>query len=96
MASPTAVCLRQVLHQLHEKEESNKKLTQEVDKLQLKFGVVRHQMGLLYEEFGTERHTWMEERGAFKEENALLEEKIQSLRIKLEEYEGHLKAITDG
>jgi hypothetical protein len=86
----------QTLDQLQQKELVGKRLQEDLGKLSCKFGVVRHQMGLLYEDFAREREEWRGERDRLEEERGRLEEAAESGRAKVEEYESHLQAITAG
>ena len=48
----------QVLDRLHAKEENCKNLQTEIEDQHRKVSVIRHQMGLLYEEFHAEKKSW--------------------------------------
>jgi hypothetical protein len=56
----------QVLDRLHAKEENCQNLQVEIEEQHQKVGVIRHQMGLLYEEFHKEKEGWKINRSEFK------------------------------
>ena len=55
-----------VLDRLHAKEENCKNLQIEIEDQHQKVGVIRHQMGLLYEEFHKEKEGWKINRSEYE------------------------------
>ena len=56
-----------VLDRLHAKEENCKNLQLEIEDQHRHVGVIRHQMGLLYEEFYKEREAWKINQSGFEQ-----------------------------
>ncbi len=78
------------------KEESCKNLQNELDNQQSKLSVIRHQLGLLYEQCDQERKTQQNANNDLTEENKQLRENIEAMKAKVDEYEGHLDAFENG
>lgn len=88
--------LIQVLEYVNHKEELNKKLQFDVEKQRQTFGIVKHQMGILYDQFDQKKKEWEKEKNVANDEKIKLEENLESLKIKNDEYEAHLNAINNG
>ncbi|TRY62027.1 hypothetical protein TCAL_01502 [Tigriopus californicus] len=88
--------LLQVLHQLNTKEELIKSLEDDVGKISRQMGVAKHQMGLLYEEYHDKKTEWAKERKDQANKIALLEESLESAKVRTEEYDRQLQVIKLG
>jgi centrosomal protein CEP290 len=84
------------LNQLDAKEESCKILKEDLESQQNKLSVIRHQMGLLYEQFYQERKDKSTASDELVEANKQLEENLEAHRAKIEEYESHVDAFNNG
>lgn len=71
-------------------------MKEELDNQQSKLSVFRHQMGLVYEQFSQERKG-MEQASKEQRENSVkLEENIEAMTAKIQEYESHIQAYNNG
>ena len=86
----------QVLDQLHSRDDTNKRLQDDLDRRQRQFGAARHQMGILYEESEEERRKAKEDSKLARKAREEAEEKREGLEAKVKEYEGALKAVEGG
>ena len=90
---PIQSFLFQVLDQLSTRDETNKRLQDDLDRLQRRFGAVRHQLGLLYEESAEERRRGREDAKAARTAKGEAEEKCAGLEAKVKEFEDAMKAL---
>ena len=78
---------------MHAKEENCKNLQIEIDDQSRKVSVIRHQMGLLYEEFGKEKNAWKINKSDF--ENTIRLIRITSYKNKQIESVTKCEAFTN-
>ena len=88
--------LIQVLNQLESKNEYCKTLKEELVEQNGHLSVFRHQLGLVYEQFATERQDKVKALDEAQKHYQALEEKYEANQAKIQEYEGHLEAFQKG
>ncbi|XP_075065477.1 centrosomal protein of 290 kDa [Mixophyes fleayi] len=88
-----------LLHLLQEidfKEQSVFKLEEALEEYKRKFGVIRHQQGLVYKEYQSERESWHVEVEKFKEENSKLKSQKEQDVVQIREYTNLLESLKVG
>ncbi|XP_063783728.1 centrosomal protein of 290 kDa [Pseudophryne corroboree] len=85
-----------LLHLLQEidlKEQSVSKLEEALEDYKRKFAVIRHQQGLIYKEYQSERESWQLEVQKFKEENSKLTSQKEQDAVQVKEYMNLLETL---
>ncbi|KAM9579223.1 centrosomal protein of 290 kDa [Guaruba guarouba] len=84
------ICLVQ---ELENKEQLLKQLEDAVEDYKRKFAVIRHQQGLLYKEYQSQKASWQKESEDMKEEMKKLEEQKEQDATKIKAYSNLLSAL---
>uniref|UniRef100_A0A6I8NXY4 Centrosomal protein 290 n=1 Tax=Ornithorhynchus anatinus TaxID=9258 RepID=A0A6I8NXY4_ORNAN len=82
-----------LLQELEDKDKTLNELEDAIEDYKRKFAVIRHQQGLLYKEYQSEREIWQTESEKMKEEKRKFEDQTQQDAIKVKEYNNLLDAL---
>lgn len=76
--------------------ERNTTLEGKLEELNKKFNILRHQVGLLYKQYNSEKSEWKKTQADFNAEREELKEQVESLQAKVKEYDEHWDVLSKG
>ncbi|XP_077327508.1 centrosomal protein of 290 kDa [Lithobates pipiens] len=88
--------LLHLLQEIDSKEQSILKFEEAIEEYKRKNAVMRHQQGLIYKEYQSEKETWQQEIEKIKEENSKLESQKEQDAVQIKEYMKLLDSLKMG
>ncbi|KAM6302189.1 centrosomal protein of 290 kDa isoform 1-T1 [Podargus strigoides] len=85
--------LIRLIQELENKEQLLKQLEDSVEDYKRKFAVIRHQQGLMYKEYQSQKESWQKESEDMKEEKKKLEKQKEQDATKIKAYSNLLSAL---
>ncbi|XP_074654662.1 centrosomal protein of 290 kDa-like [Tubulanus polymorphus] len=85
--------LVQVLQEMSLKEETMKKMEAALENYKRKFALVRHQQGLLYNDYITEKQEWENREKKLKEDANKMEGKAEEDKVRIQEFDRLLDTL---
>ena len=82
------------LQEYFKEEEKNISLEKKLEEFNKNFNIIRHQMGLLYKQFGSEKSEWKKLQADSSTEIEKLKEHVESLEVKVKEYDEHWEVLS--
>jgi centrosomal protein CEP290 len=82
------------LQEYFKEEEKNISLQKELEEFNKNFNILRHQMGLLYKQYGSEKSEWRKLQADCSMEIEKLKEHVESLEVKVKEYDEHWEVMS--
>jgi len=86
--------LLHVLDEYFKEEEKNISLEKKLEEFNKNFNIIRHQMGLLYKQYGSEKSEWKKLQADSSIEIEKLQEHVESLEVKVKEYEEQWEVLS--
>ncbi|XP_040200100.1 centrosomal protein of 290 kDa [Rana temporaria] len=88
--------LLHLLQEIESKEQSVLKFEEAIEEYKRKNAVIRHQQGLIYKEYQSEKDTWQQEIEKIKEDNSKLESQKEQDAVQIKEYMKLLDSLKMG
>lgn len=88
--------LLHLLQEIESKEQSLLKFEEAIEEYKRKNAVMRHQQGLIYKEYQSEKETWQQEIERIKEDNLKLESQKEQDAVQIKEYMKLLDSLKMG
>ncbi|XP_072257323.1 centrosomal protein of 290 kDa [Pyxicephalus adspersus] len=85
--------LLRLLQEIESKEKSVFKLEEALEEYKRKTAVMRHQQGLIYKEYQSEKEAWQQEVEKLKEENSKFESQKEQDAVQIKEYTKLLESL---
>ncbi|PNF43192.1 hypothetical protein B7P43_G15673 [Cryptotermes secundus] len=88
--------LLHVLDEYMKQEERNITLGKKLEEFYKNYNILRHQVGLLYKQYDSEKSAWKKSQADIEAEREKLKEHVESMKVKLKEYDGHWEVLSKG